>query len=280
LNACRTHLTPGRVRGLVSFLVWGALGGAVSACETAAVYGWAGPLASRWQEFQPSGKSLLREQGTLWQRGVGWRGNCDEWHVQLELAQSSGQRDYQGQSNRGVAVQTISRLSGRSVDAQLWRAVDEDWSLGGRWHWRQTHRDLVSVGDVLGYEEVHVQPGWAVGVQHVWRSAAGGAWQGRFWQGQGHNGRVKVALPAMDPAVLPLGSSRWWGAQVQWSACPPKAQATGWACDVSLDYMSERMARGAEVPIYSQGLLKLGAHQPATRQQSLLLRVAAEYRFD
>lgn len=270
----------GRIRGLLLLLTWVSLVGAVSACETTSVYGWVGHEASHWQEFQPSGKTLLREKGTMWQRGLGWRSDCGAWQVQLEAAQSSGQRDYQGQSNRGVAVQTISRLNGRSVDAQLWRAVDEHWSLGGRWLWRQTQRNLVSVGEVLGYEEVYVQPGWALGVQHVWRSAAVGTWHGRFWQGQGHNGRVTVALPAMDPAILPLGASRWWGAQVQWSACQPKARATGWDCDVSLDYLSERMARGAEVPVYSQGLLKLGAHQPATRQQSLVLRLAALYRFD
>jgi hypothetical protein len=243
------------------------------------VYGWAGPVNSHWQEFQPSGKALLREHGTLLQEGLGWRGSCGGWLMQLEAAKSSGQRHYEGQTNRGLAVQTVSRIAGESMDAQLWHAVDDNWSLGARWLWRQTRRDLVSTGNALGYLETYVQPSWALGLQRSWRTSDWGSWQGRLWHGQGHHGRVKVTLPNMDPAVLPLGPSRLWGLQMKWSACPKKPMTAGWVCDVSLDYLSEHMARGAEVPVYSQGVLKLGAHQPATHQQSMGLRLGVEYRF-
>jgi hypothetical protein len=147
------------------------------------------------------------------------------------------------------------------VDAQVWRKLDEDWALGGRWLWRQTSRDLLSVGDVRGYVERYVQPSWALGMQRTWRTADWGTWNARLWQGQGQQQRMQVTLPTMDPAVLPLGASRWWGAQLQWSVCRSHPDGGGWACNVTLDYQSERVARGAEVPVYRQGVLRLAAHQ-------------------
>lgn len=273
-------MTMGRLR---SFLVLGALLGtsamATAVCRTEAVEAWAGVVQSNWQEYGPTGKTLLTERGQLLQQGLGWRGHCADWHLQLQGTRAQGSRLYQGQTNQGMPVSTTSDIQAASLDAQVWYPVAANWSLGGRLFERATERDLKSVGAVQGYVENFHQSAWAVGLQHQLDSQDWGRWQTRVWYGVGR-GHMHVTLPGMDAARLPLGAMRWWAAQLQWSGCRGAEGTSRWGCDVALNYQSERLERGATQPIYRQGLLRARAYQPSTHQQALGLNVGVQYRFD
>jgi hypothetical protein len=280
VNRVLWQMTMGRLRGL---LVLGALLGtsamATAVCRTEAVEAWAGVVQSDWQEYGPTGKTLLTERGQLLQQGLGWRGHCADWHLQLQGTRAQGSRLYQGQTNQGVPVSTTSDIHAASLDAQVWYPVAANWSLGGRLFERATERDLKSVGAVQGYVENFHQSAWAVGLQHQLDTQDWGRWQTRVWHGVGR-GHMHVTLPGMDAARLPLGAMRWWAAQLQWSGCRGAEGTSRWGCDVALNYQSERLERGATQPIYRQGLLRARAYQPSTHQQALGLNVGVQYRFD
>lgn len=280
VNRVSWQMTMGRLRGL---LVLGSLLGAsamaTAVCRTDAVEAWAGVVQSDWQEYGPTGKTLLTERGQLLQQGLGWRGHCADWHLQLQGTRAQGSRLYQGQTNQGVLVSTTSDIDAASLDAQVWYPVSANWSLGGRLFERATERDLKSVGAVQGYVENFHQTAWAVGLQHQLDTQDWGRWQTRVWHGVGR-GHMHVTLPGMDAARLPLGAMRWWAAQLQWSGCRGAEGTSRWCCDVALNYQSERLERGATQPIYRQGLLRARAYQPSTHQQALGLNVGVQYRFD
>lgn len=280
VNRVSWQMTMGRLRGL---LVLGSLLGAsamaTAVCRTDAVEAWAGVVQSDWQEYGPTGKTLLTERGQLLQQGLGWRGYCADWHLQLQGTRAQGSRLYQGQTNQGVLVSTTSDIDAASLDAKVWYPVSANWSLGGRLFERATERDLKSVGAVQGYVENFHQTAWAVGLQHQLDTQDWGRWQTRVWHGVGR-GHMHVTLPGMDAARLPLGAMRWWAAQLQWSGCRGAEGTSRWGCDVALNYQSERLERGATQPIYRQGLLRARAYQPSTHQQALGLNVGVQYRFD
>jgi hypothetical protein len=273
-------MTMGRLRGLwvLGFLL-GTPAMATAVCRTQAVEAWAGVVQSNWQEYGPTGKTLLTERGQLLQHGLGWRGHCADWHLQLQGTRAQGSRLYQGQTNQGMPVSTTSEIEATSLDAQVWYPVSANWSLGGRFFERATERDLKSVGAVQGYVENFHQSAWAVGLQHQLDTQDWGRWQTRVWHGVGR-GHMHVTLPGMDAARLPLGAMRWWAAQLQWSGCRGAEGTSRWGCDVALNYQSERLERGATQPIYRQGLHRANAYQPSTHQQALGLNVGVQYRFD
>ena len=280
VNRVLWQMTMGRLRGLLvlGFLL-GTSAMATAVCRTQAVEAWAGVVQSHWQEFGPTGKTLLTERGQLLEQGLGWRGHCADWHLQLQGTRAQGSRLYQGQTNQGMPVSTTSEIEAASLDAQVWYPVLANWSLGGRIFERATERDLKSVGAVQGYVENFHQSAWAVGLQHQLDTQDWGRWQTRVWHGVGR-GHMHVTLPGMDAARLPLGAMRWWAAQLQWSGCRGAEGTSRWGCDVALNYQSERLARGATQPIYRQGLHRANAYQPSTRQQALGLNVGVQYRFD
>jgi hypothetical protein len=280
VNRVLWQMTMGRLRGLwvLGFLL-GTPAMATAVCRTQAVEAWAGVVQSNWQEYGPTGKTLLTERGQLLQHGLGWRGHCADWHLQLQGTRAQGSRLYQGQTNQGMPVSTTSEIEATSLDAQVWYPVSANWSLGGRLFERATERDLKSVGAVQGYVENFHQSAWAVGLQHQLDTQDWGRWQTRVWHGVGR-GHMHVTLPGMDAARLPLGAMRWWAAQLQWSGCRGAEGTSRWGCDVALNYQSERLERGATQPIYRQGLHRANAYQPSTHQQALGLNVGVQYRFD
>jgi hypothetical protein len=280
VNRVLWQMTMGRLRGLwvLGFLL-GTPAMATAVCRTQAVEAWAGVVQSNWQEYGPTGKTLLTERGQLLQHGLGWRGHCADWHLQLQGTRAQGSRLYQGQTNQGMPVSTTSEIEATSLDAQVWYPVLANWSLGGRLFERATERDLKSVGAVQGYVENFHQSALAVGLQHQLDTQDWGRWQTRVWHGVGR-GHMHVTLPGMDAARLPLGAMRWWAAQLQWSGCRGAEGTSRWGCDVALNYQSERLERGATQPIYRQGLHRANAYQPSTHQQALGLNVGVQYRFD
>jgi hypothetical protein len=241
---------------------------------------WTGPVQSHWQEYSRVGESLLTERGQLMKAAVGWRASCGHWTFQLEGSRADGDRLYKGVTNHKQPVQTISEIRTDELDAQLWHPLGQSWALGGRYLWRKNERDLKSVGRVQGYLERYNQTALALGLQHTKDFAGHGRLQTRIWMGSGLEGNLHVTLPGMDAAVLPLGSMRWWAAGVQWSGCQTGANEAGWACEIAMEYQSERSSQGAVKAIYRNGVLRASANQPAIRQQSLTFKLGALYRFN
>lgn len=251
------------------------------ACSTPTPEVTLGHTHSHWQEHSDTGVLLLRERGGLDRLDLALQTDCGAWQTELDLTHAQGHRAYQGQSSTGEPVQTTTALQSWAGAAQLWMPWSASWSAGLRADARVLHRDLASAfaasGPVQGYPERYTQSSLAAGLQFAHDSGSSGRWQWRAWQGHGLSGRVRVALPGLDPTVLPLGSARWWGAQLRWSGCR-STWAPGWQCLLLLDHQAERMARGSDTPVYLHGTVRSLAYQPGTRQHNMSLSLGVSYR--
>ncbi len=184
--------------------------GAARALECAAVS--VGPLVgverSLWREYGDGGSTLVREEGKLRKIGVEASLLCGHAEWGLRWSRSEGRRDYEGLTNTGTAVDTVTTVRDDALAVVAMRSLDEHFSLGARAEHRNIHRSIESTAFASGYPERF----------RYWYVAAGG----RYWRplgdrlsvsvdgwiGAGPAGRVRVDLPRADPAELRLGRSR------------------------------------------------------------------------
>ena len=246
------------------------------ACEFHTLDLSAGQASSRWQERDASGALLVSERGQLPQIQFGLEGACDLWRWRLETARAQGSRHYQGRSNTGAAISSSSDVSAISASLVVLHPLTSAWSAGLRADTRQMDRTLQGVGPVLGYPETFLQHRLGVVVQYDHDTGAWGRWQWRASQSHDLSGQLRIHLPGMDPAVMPLGASIVRSTDLRWTGCRDRILA-GWQCSVKLAYQMERMSEGDVVPIYQNGRLKAAAHQPATFQQNTSLMLALTY---
>ena len=246
------------------------------ACEVHTLDLAAGQMSSRWRERDAAGALLVSERGQLQQIQLGLEGACDLWRWRLETVRAQGSRHYQGRSNTGAGISSSSDVSATSASLVVLRPLNGAWSAGLRADTRQMDRTLQGVGSVLGYPETFMQH-WLGGVvQYDHDTVAWGRWQWRASQSHDLSGQVRIHLPGMDPAVMPLGGSIGRAVELRWTGCRDGVLA-GWQCSAKLAYQMERMAEGDAVPIYQNGRLKAAAHQPATFQQNTSLMLALTY---
>lgn len=271
---------PGRYCGILMFLLaTGCAQAATDFCQNHEISVSTAPAQSRLQEQDRTGETLLTERGHLAKTGATWYANCGSWALQFEGSNTTGQRLYKGVTNLKQAVETTSGIRSEELDGQLWHSLGQSWALGGRYMWRTTVRDLKSVGSALGYLERYNQTALAWGLQHTWDLANHGRVQSRIWMGSSLQGNLHVTLPNMDAAIIPLGRMRWWAIGAQWSGCRTGIGEKGWGCEIAIDYKSERSSHSSTQAIYSNGVLRASASQPATNQQSLTFKLGALYRF-
>lgn len=248
-------------------------------CGAPTLGAMAGAERSQWQEFNPQGKSLLREQGTLKRLGLQLAGQCRtvDWSAQWTLSQ--GHRDYDGITNTGAAFQTHSRLQAQHLALQAWLPVRSGWSLGTQLGYRHIERDIASQGRVLGYPE---RLGY-------WQAALGARYQAALgerlqlavagWAGGGPGGRVRVDLPRADPVTLPLGASRLLALGVELGSPAAALAQPGWTWQVGMSYRHERIDAGESRTLVRNGLPVGSALQPRIVQRHLGATAGATFRF-
>lgn len=223
----------------------------------------------RWRETGSDGRRLVSEDGRLSgvAAGLGWTPPEGDVSLALRAGLLYGERDYDGLSSRGAAVQSRSDIRNAFIGLETALAARP---LLASWQWRpraavelwQWRRRLNDVGTVSGYPERYRQGLLLLGVQVQGDSG----WRARLDAGGGPGGRNRLQLPGRDVASLPLGTARVWrlgfGAEL----------APAWRWDV----MHENLTLGAgdERAITLQGVPLQAARQPRTTQRRLQLQLS------
>lgn len=250
-----------------------------SSCVVAcAPPGWsagAGIEHSRWQEFDASGRRLVREQGSLATLALGLDVQCQGWAWQVALARGQGRRGYDGLSSGHAPLRTSSGIERHTVEYAARMAVAADWSAGARLAYRQLDRDIAGAGAVRGYAERFSDGQLALGLHHL--QALGAALQlgTEVWLGGGPAGRLALQLPHADAAVLRLGRSRLLELGLSLRGAGPATATPGWRAQ--LVYRRERFGAGPAQALWRNGVPVGGAAQPATQREALSLQALATW---
>jgi hypothetical protein len=253
-----------------------ALPAAACSLQTAAELG---PLASRWHETGAQGETLVRERGSLSAAALTVQGQDCGWRAlgpwSATLAAARGQRDYDGQTSGGQALQTRSDLQQTGLVLQALPWGDERWRLGARLRWQRVERDIRSTAAAAGYpERFDTAQAALVGRLGGSWSAAPLQWDLQLALGGGPGGRMRLQLPGLDPATLRLGSSRL----LQMEARLHGPLAPAWRWQLALQAGSERAAAGPARTLTRNGQIVGGAQQPATRQSALGLSLGLAWQ--
>lgn len=246
-------------------------------CTTPTLAALVGVEHSRWQEFDSQGRSLLREGGDLAHAGMEAAFSCAgvDWTAQWTHRQ--GTRAYDGVTNTQVAVQTSSRIDGNAISLNGMAALSEHWSLGARFDERRIARDIRGTGTVLGFPEDYAYGLLALGARYqtVLASQWPLGWVG--WIGTSTRGKVRVQLPHVDVATLPLGRTTLLETALQIGTAA--SFAPGWSWQGRLGYRHERTGAGAARALLRNGIVVGAAMQPEIRLRSYGAELAARYRF-
>lgn len=269
----------GAMYGTAAALAWASPAAALAhACTSPAVGLIAGTARSHWQEFDAHGNSLLRERGTLRTAGLRLAGYCEnaEWLASWELSQ--GSRDYDGVTNTQTPLQTTTQLRMHRIALEGWLPVHGSWALGTQLAWRDTARDIAGVGAVRGYPERYRYGQVAAGARY--RVALHEHWQlsATAWLGGGPRGHVRLQLPGLDAARLPLGSHRMAALSLELDG-GAAAGESGWSTHAALALRHERTGAGARRLITRAGLPAATAQQPRIQQHFWSAQLQAIYRF-
>lgn len=248
-----------RPAALLAALSMAGFASAQAACGIDTLALSAGAQDSRWTEHDAEDRRLLREQGWLPEAALALRAACGAWSGELSWRHAVGERDYQGFSNRGAAVQTHSSLRIDEWTLSVQRPLLEGLKLGIRAQHQATRRELASAGTVQGYPERHRHWVYALGALAEGAAWGESRWQAAAWAGGGPGGRVLVALPIADEASLKTGRLRQAELQLQWLSAP---WAEGWRTSLGLRWRGERIGAGDVTTLWRNGVAVGGALQP------------------
>ena len=243
---------------------------AQAACGVDAVALSAGAHDSRWNEHDAEGRRLLREQGWLPEASLAFSAACGSWSGELSWRHAVGERDYDGFSNRGAAVQTHSSLRMDEWNLSVQRPLLDGIKLGMRAQRQATRRELASTGAVLGYPERHQHWVYALGALAEGAAWGESRWRLAAWVGGGPGGRVRIELPIADPVTLRTGVMRQAELQLQWLSAP---WGQGWRSSLGLRWRGERIGAGEVATLWRQGVAVGGALQPRHELRSTGLEV-------
>jgi hypothetical protein len=248
-------------------------------CAPAAVGPLVGVERSLWREYGDGGSTLVREEGNLGRIGVEASLVCGRARWGLRWSRIEGSRNYEGVTNTGTAVATVSTVRDDAFAVVAMRSLDAHFSLGARAEHRNIHRSIENTAFAAGYPERF----------RYWSVAAGGRYRRALgerlslsvdgWIGAGPAGRVLVDLPRADPAELRLGRSRIIELGVQIGSARPHDEVRGWSWSAGLSYRAETLGAG-DPQVLFRGPVPVGvASQPRTTQSSLGVFAAAALVF-
>lgn len=172
-------------------------------------------MDSAMTEFAPSGKVLVKEQGTLPGTQVHADLACDDWTAGLGFTATSGSRDYAGQTSLGAPLSTRSQIDDSVFKASLYWQATPSVRLGADISQQHTRRDIQGTSTVSGYPEVYDRLLARLGAQWDIPSPLG------LWTLMGaasvHGEQtMNLQLPGKDSATLQFNAPRQWELGIQW----------------------------------------------------------------
>lgn len=262
---------------LVAMLAAGVAPDAQAACRMPELSVDAAAVHSRWREFDAQQRRLLLEQGTLRRSGLGVSSNCLGGETMLAWRRTVGTRDYDGLSNVGAPIQTVSQLRADEWQLSHRQPIAGPWSLSARLSSYRLHRDLAGVGAVQGYPEQFTYWQAALGARLALPVGASLQLAADAWWGGGPAGRLALRLPTADPTSLSLGTTR--SAELALRLQPRHPAGTGWTWDAGIEQRLTLLAAGPPGALMRNGALVGGAAQPRTRQGEFALGGRVGLRF-
>lgn len=254
-------------------------------CVSAVAYGCESPRTlevmagmdtalNDWREYTVSGTQLLREQGWLSGPFATVQVDCGPWRFHGGIVQRGGTRDYDGQTNTGVPLQTHSTMSQTQGHAQiLWDTLPQ-WSIGARLEGVHIARDIASTSTVSGYPEYYDWTLAALGTQ--WRRSLGtGVLSLEGWWGQALESRLQAYLPGKDKTTLGLGNISQTQAALRWRWGAERS----WGGEVAWSWRRLEMDQGPSSAVTSNGVLSGSARQPRSVWIEMPVSASLRYRF-
>lgn len=230
--------------------------------------------ASDWQEFDVGGRRLVHESGTLQGPELSASLQCGDWELAAALAELTGSRLYDGQTNFGVPITSQAALRQSLGHVQASFRFSEVWRLGVRVSGQTTWRDIASVGGASGYPERFDWTIFSVGSQ--WKSALGpGQITLAAWAGTPLTSGMTLNLPGRDQAALALGSVTQFELAMGWRI-PLQG---GWSLQADVRYLSTEVGQGPDVVIQRSGIPVGVAHQPRTSMVDVPIAFRIGYEF-
>lgn len=214
---------------------------------------------STWNEFDTSGRRLVRESGKLHgtEFSMGWR--CFDWDVAATLSQLTGSRSYEGETSIGVPAVSLSNVRQSYGHLQGNFRITDTWHLGGRLATDRIWRDIASVSEAAGYPERFDLTMLSFGTQL--RTVSGpGDLTLSSWVGKPVMSRMELNLPGRDQATLPLGSVL----QLEMAAAWRSRITSTWHWQADVRYRRTDMGQGEDAVIRRGGIPVGLAKQPRT----------------
>ncbi|NCN71906.1 MAG: hypothetical protein GW907_12345 [Betaproteobacteria bacterium] len=229
---------------------------------------------SNWQEFDSTGRELVRESGKLTGPQLSAALTCSGWRLQAEVTQLDGDRRYDGQTSSGVNVLSSSAL--HRIDRQLQASVNvtKDLQVGLRVSNHRTWRDIASAGGASGYPERFEWTLLSVGSQWSKPVSFGQLTLGA-WVGTQLDSSMTLNLPGRDQTTLLLGKIHQVELQLGWEV----PVTPSWSLHANVRYRKIEVSQGADGIVTKNGFPVGVAHQPQTRLVDIPVTVSLSYRF-
>ncbi len=250
--------------------------GAFAACDpqpTAWIGTYVGGL-STWNEFDASGRRVVREAGRLHGTELSTRWRCFDWDVVAALSQLSGSRSYDGETSTGVPAVSTSNVRQRYGSVQASFRITDTWHLGGRLASTRIWRDIASTSEAAGYPERFDLTMISFGAQAQTVTGPGNLALSA-WLGKPAMSRMALNLPGRDQATLALGSVL----QVEMAAAWRARITSTWHWQADVRYRRTDIGQSEDAVIRRGGVPVGLAKQPRTSilDVPISLGVACEF---
>lgn len=231
-------------------------------------------VESNWREMSPQGTVLLRESGQLRGPSLAVAAQCGGWTGGVRGFVADGTRDYNGQTQSGVPLTTVSELRHNELTVEIGRELWDGVELVGALRNVEVQRNILSTASVNGYPERYRWTVAALGVRARWPVGERDALHVSATWGAGINQSMSVWLPSRDAATLPLGNIAENAVSLAWQ----HALAPNWALKVHWDAQQTRIGQGASAAIFRNGVPVGTAYQPQVEMNQQYWGLVLQYQ--
>jgi hypothetical protein len=149
------------------------------------------------EEYAPSGRRIVREQG--WLPGLQARTAylTGAWTFSAEAEWYGGDIDYRGQTQLGTALSSSTGTGLLQLRGKAAYGISDGWNAFTALEWMRWRRDIRSVGDVAGLNELTSSQRLLLGLEWSERRAAPSAWSASAAVVLARPERLQVRFPGL-----------------------------------------------------------------------------------
>ena len=121
-------------------------------------------MKSQWIEYKENGLEIVYENGNMDLFGLSFGIQCDRLLILLDVSSSQGMRNYQGETNRGRRVESISSLEEKNTGFTFIYPVFNDWQAKTSFRQQLINRSIADADGARGYNEQYNLSQWSAGI--------------------------------------------------------------------------------------------------------------------